>query len=270
VIVAVRFLPTGSASIRAYQVTADAGRFHLDPHWYDAALSFVSRGFVQMLEGSDHLLFVVCLVIPFRRWQSLLPVVTAFAMAHSAALIASAYHLAPGAVWFAPMIETVIAASIVYMAMENVFVARPRRRWMTTFAFGLAHGFGFSLALGESLQFAGSHLLASLLSFNVGVELAQLWVLAIAVQGLNLLFRQAVPERLAAIVLSVIVAHAGWHWLVERGSRLVEIAWWPAWAAAAAPWLLAVVVVASLLRVMSFGSRDLSIAHGQPGLRVSH
>ena len=73
---------------------------------------------------------------------------TAFTVAHSITLIASAYDLAPDALWFPPLIETLIAMSIVYMALENIVGARAsQRRWMITFAFGLVHGFGFSFAL---------------------------------------------------------------------------------------------------------------------------
>ena len=129
-------------------------------------------GFFHILDGTDHLLFLFCLVIPFRRFRALIPVVTAFTVAHSITLIASAYNLAPDALWFPPLIETLIAMSIVYMALENIVGgATVQRRWMITFGFGLVHGFGFSFALRQTMQFAGSHLLASLLSFNVGVEL---------------------------------------------------------------------------------------------------
>jgi hypothetical protein len=95
------------------------------------------------------------------------------------------------------------------------------RRWAVAFGFGLVHGFGFSFALRESLQFAGSHLLTSLLAFNVGVELGQLLVLVILVPLLNLLFRYVVAERIGTILLSALVAHTGWHWATERGSELL-------------------------------------------------
>jgi HupE/UreJ protein len=87
------------------------------------------------------------------------------------------------------------------------------------------HGFGFSFALRESLQFAGSHLLTSLLSFNVGVELGQVAVLAIMVPGLYVLFRFVVAERIGAIIVSALVAHTAWHWTGERWSRLRQFAW---------------------------------------------
>jgi hypothetical protein len=96
------------------------------------------------------------------------------------------------------------------------------RRWAVAFGFGLIHGFGFSFALRESLQFAGSHLLTSLLSFNVGVELGQLLVLVILIPVLNFFFRYVLAERIGIILLSALVAHTGWHWATERGGQLLE------------------------------------------------
>jgi len=90
------------------------------------------------------------------------------------------------------------------------------------FGFGLVHGFGFSFALSESLQFAGAHLLTSLVSFNIGVELGQLFVLAITVPILALLFRKVLPEVGGTVVLSAVLAHTGWHWMTERGGQLLR------------------------------------------------
>jgi hypothetical protein len=116
---------------------------------------------------------------------------------------------------------------------------------MMAFGFGLVHGFGFSFALRESLQFAGSHLLTSLLSFNVGVELGQLLVLVLLVPVLQLLFRYAVAERVGTIILSALVAHTAWHWMLDRGHVLAQFRFeWPAFTS---------VLLASTLRwVMLF------------------
>ncbi len=111
------------------------------------------------------------------------------------------------------------------MALENIVGGRVRRRWMITFGFGLVHGFGFSFALRETLQFAGSHLVTSLLAFNLGVELGQLLVLALLLPLLSLLFRYVVAERTGTVILSALVAHTGWHWMVERGSALSQFDW---------------------------------------------
>ncbi|HEV2520970.1 MAG TPA: HupE/UreJ family protein [Candidatus Acidoferrales bacterium] len=257
VVMALRFLPPGGA-IRAFEFLGDPGLVRLDPRWFQAAGQFVRLGFLHILDGTDHLLFLFCLVIPFRRFRSLIPVVTSFTVAHSITLIASAYNLAPDMLWFPPLIETLIATSIVYMALENIVGgATVQRRWIITFGFGLVHGFGFSFALRQTMQFAGSHLLASLLSFNVGVELGQLLVLALLIPALELLFRYVVAERMGTIILSAIVAHTAWHWMIDRYQvlRQYQIRW-PALEAAPlakALRLLMLIVIAAGLVWLVFG-----------------
>ena len=216
-----RFLPVGGAE-RAFQYTGNPGIVRLDPRWHQAAWRFVVLGFNHILDGIDHLLFLFCLVVPFRSFRALVPIVTSFTIAHSITLIAAALSLAPKALWFPPLIETLIALSIIFMAFENIIGAKLHRRWVIAFGFGLIHGFGFSFALSESLQFAGAHLLTSLLSFNVGVEFGQLFVLALTVPLLELLFRKWLPELIGTIVLSAFLAHTGWHWMMERGGQLIQ------------------------------------------------
>jgi hypothetical protein len=251
VVTGLRFLPPDGA-VRAFEFSGDPGLVRLDPRWYQAAYRFVELGFFHILDGTDHLLFLFCLVIPFRRLGALIPVVTSFTVAHSITLIASAYNLGPDSLWFPPLIETLIAVSIVYMALENIVGGSTvTRRWMFTFGFGLVHGFGFSFALRETLQFAGSHLLTSLLSFNVGVELGQLLVLVLLIPVLELLFRFVVAERMGTIILSALVAHTGWHWMTERWDRLRQFRFeWPVLSAAllvtALRWLMAAVVLAGV------------------------
>jgi hypothetical protein len=241
------FLPPGGVA-RAFEFPGDPGLIRLDPRWHQAARRFVELGFFHILDGFDHSLFLLCLVIPLRRLRALVVVVTSFTVAHSVTLIASAFDLAPGALWFPPLVDTLIALSIVYMAFENIVGARLPQRWIVAFGFGLVHGFGFSFALRQSLQFAGSHLLTSLLSFNVGVELGQLLVLALLVPMLGVLFRFVVAERIGTIILSALVAHTGWHWMLERGDRLRQFRFvWPALDAAllasALRWLMLLVVL---------------------------
>jgi hypothetical protein len=250
VVIVLRSLSPHGA-VRAFEFLGDPGSVRLDPHWYQAALRFVGLGFLHILDGTDHLLFLFCLVIPFRRLRALIPVITAFTVAHSITLIASAYNLAPDKLWFPPLIETLIAISIVYMALENIVGGTTiQRRWMIAFGFGLVHGFGFSFALRQTLQFAGTHMLASLLSFNIGVELGQLLVLALMIPALELFFRYAVAERMGTIILSAIVAHTAWHWMLDRAGVLRQYRFqWPALTAAfwasLADWLLLLVVLAS-------------------------
>jgi hypothetical protein len=242
--VVLRFLPP-SGEARAFDLHGDPGRVRLDPRWYQAALSFVHSGFVHILGGTDHLLFLLCLVVPFRRFWPLVAIVTAFTVAHSITLIATALGHGPDALWFPPLIEVLIAASIFYMALENVLGPRLRRRWMVALGFGLVHGFGFAYGLQQMLQFAGAHLVTSLLAFNVGVELGQLAVLIVAIPALDLAFRH-VPERVATIVLSLLVGHTAWHWLWERWERLSKFPWPaanPETLAGVVRWMIVLVLV---------------------------
>lgn len=218
---ALRFVPAEGVE-RAYTYTGNPGVVRLDPRWHHAALHFVKLGFAHILGGLDHLLFLLCLVIPLRRFRPLVVVVTSFTAAHSITLIASALGMAPGALWFPPLIEALIALSIVWMALENIVGANLQRRWLYAFGFGLVHGFGFSFLLRDSLQFAGSHLITSLLAFNIGVELGQVAVLLVAIPALALLFSRVVAERIGTIILSALVAHTAWHWMTQRGGELAQ------------------------------------------------
>lgn len=256
VVTVLRFLPP-SGVVRAFEFIDDPGLIRLDPRWSQAALRFVRMGFEHILDGTDHLLFLFCLVIPFRKFRGLIPIVTSFTVAHSITLIASAYNVAPDALWFPPLIETLIACSIVYMALENIVGGTTiNRRWIITFGFGLVHGFGFSFALRQTLQFAGSHLLTSLLSFNVGVELGQLLVLILMIPLLEGLFHFVVAERMGTIILSALVAHTAWHWMTERWDKLRQFPFqWPtlnaAFLASAMRWLMALLILAGLIWMIS-------------------
>jgi hypothetical protein len=262
-----RFLPPGGTE-RVFRYTGDPGLVRLDPGWHHAALQFVRLGFAHILGGADHLLFVVCLVIPVRRIRPLIAIVTSFTVAHSITLIASAMGLVPRALWFPPLVETLIALSIVYMAFENIVGVRLERRWLVAFGFGLVHGFGFSFALRESLQFAGSHLTTALLAFNLGVEAGQLLILAVALPALSWVFKRVVAERLGTIILSALVAHTAWHWMTERGSALRQYRYqWPALDAGFAVGAMRAALVALVLVGVA---RALYIAvgrwvRGEPG-----
>lgn len=183
--------------------------------------------------GVDHVLFLLCLVAPLRRLRPLVAIVTAFTLAHSLTLVAAALGHAPDAPWFAPLVELLIAASIVYTALENLAGPRLEGRWQLAFGFGLVHGFGFASALGDGLQFAGAHLVTALAAFNVGLELAQLAVVTAAVPLLNRVLGRLVPERAGVLVLSALVAHTAWHWMADRWALLRAVPFaWPALDAA--------------------------------------
>jgi hypothetical protein len=262
--VALRFLPS-SGETRAFDLHGDPGLLRLDPRWYQAALSFVYSGFLHILGGTDHLLFLLCLVVPFRRFWPLVAIVTAFTLAHSITLIATALGHGPDALWFPPLIEVLIAVSIFYMALENVLGPKLRLRWMVAFGFGLVHGFGFAYGLQQMLQFAGAHLVTSLLAFNLGVELGQLLVLIVAIPALDFVFRHG-SERIATIVLSLLVGHTAWHWLLERWERLSKFPWpaaTPEMLAGLVRWMIVLVLVSGFAWFIREAVRRRRIGAGE-------
>jgi len=198
----------------------------LDPAWYRTAFQFITQGVSHILGGIDHLLFVFCLVLPLRRMRALVQIITAFTLAHSLTLAAAALEFTPTALWFPPLVEALIAASIVWLCLENI-VLPPERlaaRWPMAFGFGLIHGFGFSFALRDALQFAGDNLVTAIAAFNVGVELGQVFALAVFVPAVWCLHRYVGQSRarLVTIVGSALVAHTAWHWLGDRGAVLAR------------------------------------------------
>jgi len=221
---ALRYMPTGGES-RAMVVTGRSGTVALNPTWARAATGFTLLGITHILTGYDHLLFLLCLVVPLRGWRQILSVITVFTVAHSFTLLGSAFNLAPSGAWFPPFVETAIAASIVYMALENIMGVNLERRVLITGLFGLVHGFGFSYGLQENFQFAGTHLLVSLFAFNIGIELGQILVLAVLLPALAVVRRYVLPGRVGMIILSAIVADTGWHWMIDRADVLWKVPW---------------------------------------------
>lgn len=243
----VRFLPPEGA-LRLFELHGDSGTVLLEPRWYQAARRFATDGFFHILDGSEHVLFLFCLLMPFRRLKALIPIVSSFVIAHTLTLVASTYDMTPAALWFPPFVETLVAVSIVYMAFENVAGPRLDRRWIMTFAFGLFHGFAFAFALKQTVQFAGDHVLTSLVAFNLGLEGGLVLLVLLIVPVLNLLFRYGIPERLGTIILSVLVAHTAWHWTWDRYGQLTQYQFvWPvvdaAFLAIVVRWLMVLVVL---------------------------
>ena len=175
-------------------------------------LAFVRLGVEHILTGWDHLLFLAALLLGGGGAIALLKVITAFTLAHSVSLAAAVLGLV-----HVPerLTESVIAGSIAWVAVENV--ARrgpPRRRWITSFLFGLVHGLGFASAL-TPLALPAWSLAFALIGFNVGVEAGQAVVIAIVLPVMIRLCRWEAEPR-ARRVLSIVVAAIGAAWFVWR------------------------------------------------------
>jgi hydrogenase/urease accessory protein HupE len=177
--------------------------------------NFLTLGVKHILTGYDHLLFLLGLLVVARGFFSSLSIITSFTIAHSITLAAATFNLAhiPSRI-----VEPLIAASIVYVGIENLLRSDvPKARQLVTFGFGLIHGFGFASVLREMGIGAGTDGIAlPLLSFNVGVELGQIMVAAVALPIVWKLRAKPVFIARWAPVCSAAVVLLGSFWFAER------------------------------------------------------
>ena len=193
-----------------------------------AFVSFLGHGWRHILGGHDHLLFLCALVLGARSAWGLVQVVTAFTLAHSSTLALAALGVARPPT---RLIESAIAASVVYAALLNLRRGDPAaasttpsrhaaaRRVAMPLAFGLVHGFGFANALGE-LGLTGSALVAPLVGFNLGVEAGQLVAVAVFLPVAFVLRRTTFYRHGVVPVGSVGIALVAMAWLVDRAFDL--------------------------------------------------
>jgi hypothetical protein len=178
------------------------------------AWEYLRLGFEHILpEGPDHVLFVLGLFLLSPRLKPLLWQVTAFTVAHSITLILSSYEQIslPAAV-----VEPLIALSISLVALENIFTSRLHAwRVVVVFGFGLLHGLGFAGVLAET-QLPPDAFLTALVSFNVGVELGQLAVIALAMAAIGWFRDRPWYRTRIAIPASILIALVGLYWTVQR------------------------------------------------------
>ena len=175
---------------------------------------FVPAGVHHILIGPDHLLFLVGLLLLGGSVRRLAVIVTAFTIAHSITLSLAALNIVTPP---ARIIEPAIALSIVYVGADNLLIrgGRDVRPWIA-FAFGFIHGFGFANVLRE-MDLPARALGWSLFSFNVGVEIGQLLVVAAVASALAALqSRSEAASRQLAFAGSVVVMAAGAFWFIQR------------------------------------------------------
>lgn len=176
--------------------------------------AYVPVGFDHILpKGLDHILFVLGLFFLSTHWRPLLWQISAFTLAHTVTLALGALG------WVdipASVVEPLIALSIVYVAVENVFTSglNPWRPAIV-FCFGLLHGLGFASVLGEFGLPAGQFIPA-LIGFNVGVELGQLTVIALAFLAVGWFAAKRWYRSVISIPASCVIAAVGAFWVIER------------------------------------------------------
>ena len=178
-------------------------------------ISFFMLGVEHIVTGYDHLLFLAALLLVCKTFKEAVAVITFFTVAHSITLTLAALDIVrlPGRI-----IEPAIAASIVYVGLENIF-GRHRFIWraMITFAFGLVHGLGFAGALREvGLGSTSVGVAWPLLKFSIGLESGQLCIAAVFLAFLLAIRKRAYYERVFVPAGSIVVSLIGAYWLVTR------------------------------------------------------
>lgn len=162
--------------------------------------------------GYDHLLFLAALVLVAQRFGELAKVITSFTIAHSITLALASLDVFSIPGW---IVEPAIAASIVFVAVENILRKEPRGRYRLTFALGLVHGFGFAGVLSE-VGLAEGDLAVGLAGFNLGVEAGQIFLVVFVAPLLMLLRRRPWYGEVAIPASSAIIGFFGAYWVVER------------------------------------------------------
>jgi hydrogenase/urease accessory protein HupE len=175
---------------------------------------FVTLGVRHIATGYDHLLFLLGLLLVGGSLRSAVPIITSFTCAHSITLALATLNVIHVP---ARIIEPLIAASIIYVGLENILHPHTKGRWRLTFAFGLVHGCGFASALRDlGVGSNGLSIVAPLVSFNFGVELGQMTIAALALPMIWRLRDSPVLVHRLVPVGSALIAVAGGFWLVER------------------------------------------------------
>ncbi len=195
----------------------------VQPSSWSVAVEFLRWGIHHIFIGYDHIAFLIALLLAVGRAAQLFKIVTAFTAAHTITLLLSAFDLLhiPEA-----LTESLIAASIVYVAVENLIRrgAGGERRWRLTFAFGLVHGLGFAGVLRERLHELPGSIVGPIVSFNLGVEVGQLVIVGLAYPLLVAVLRadsdagRAARRRQVLTYGSVPILILGLIWL---GSRIM-------------------------------------------------
>jgi len=180
----------------------------------EVAWRYLLLGYTHILpKGLDHILFVLGIFLLSRRWRPLLWQVTAFTLAHSITLALAMY----GVFSLSPrIVEPLIALSIVYVALENVFT-RELKPWrvIVVFCFGLLHGLGFAGVLTE-LGLPRGEFVTALITFNLGVEGGQLSVIALAFAGVGFFRNREWYRQRIVVPASLAISVIGLYWTVER------------------------------------------------------
>lgn len=198
---------------------------------FDALMTFIGEGIKHILEGLDHVLFVICLVLGAMHIKPLLWRVTGFTIGHSITLSLGFFGFVPSAAWFVPAVETGIALSIIYVAIVAVLpdfnpkFKSTKSEWIVvgiTGLIGLLHGLGFSFVLQNILQVTSPNIWQSLVAFNIGVEIGQLMIVIVAVLVFYLISHFGDrATKINRYLVAGVCTTTSLYWVVERGNSIL-------------------------------------------------
>jgi HupE / UreJ protein len=210
--------------VRSLTFEGNPGRIYLAPRWTDAGRQFLDRGTRFVRSTAPLLLFLFCLVLPFRRYRPAIPPVVAFVSTLLVGLLASTLGLTVETVWFRPLLAALEVVAILLVAFANIADrVTPHRRTVFACCAGLIFGSSTALDLEPALQFGGSHPLVSVLAFCAGAAATLVAAAAIMIPVMSYLFSRARTERIERIIVSALAADTAWGWLTERWSQLAKI-----------------------------------------------
>lgn len=196
------------------EIFAPAGTLKEEPQ-VNSFAGFFKLGVEHIWTGYDHLMFLFALLLVCSTFLSAIQVVTFFTIAHSITLVFATLNL----VWVdSRVVESAIAASIVYVGVENIVRSeRSKGRWLITFLFGLIHGFGFATVLRDmGVASSPGGAAVPLVGFNLGVEAGQIVIAGVMLPVIWQLRKSAGFVRWGVRVCSAVVAAVGGFWLVQR------------------------------------------------------
>jgi len=185
------------------------------PSKWEQFKNYIQIGFVHIIpKGLDHILFVIGLFLLSTQLRPLLIQITSFTLAHSVTLALGIYGIVNIS---SAIVEPLIAASIIYVAIENIYADKlSRLRPLIIFIFGLLHGLGFASVL-QDIGLTSSNFVTGLIAFNIGVEIGQLTVIAVCFLLIGFWFRHKKwYRRVITIPASIVIAIIASYWLIER------------------------------------------------------
>jgi len=215
-----RYRP-GDRSEQVVSITGPAARIAFDPSLTAVLTSFAARGLRALFDSGDHLLFLVCVLLPLRRPRTILGLYAAGALAQAVAMTLFVAGGPAMTAWL-PGVAMAAVSTIVIAATQNI--ARARVRWVLylTAVFGVLNGWSLGQSAASIAQFAGAHLPLAMFAFAAVVLLGELWLGALIWAFRTWVDDRGLPDRIVVLAGSTLVAHSAIHRVMERGQVVAQ------------------------------------------------